>query len=651
MSMRDYLYIRVLILWPAKSKDAPLKCCIKQFRMRNNEPPWIQYPYVALSYVWGDATHKRELYCLDDDYCWRVLYITQNLYHALREMRGDYLCYPFWIDAACIDQNNVMEKEQQIAAMCKIFEAADHTLVWLGASDHHLRPIFGHRRFISLLAKKATEHKRIGSARLQIARRRLDDRLGISAARRHLEAQKWFERAWTYQEMLFSSRLKIRLGSRIVSYSTLTGDKERPSVDDFNRAEFRGDLYNFLQPPRHALELITAHAHGDMLLLCEAVVFLLATNVKNRKATFAKDQVMCTIAVLQQLGAEVPQMTYEMDVPQLFAAATRAWLSLPSSLGILNLAATGHTTPHLPSWCVDWGRDNAADYEEICLRYSQAGKGPEWIGATGGSRYQSRLKANGGNAHTSLEVRGCSVDQISWYTEPIATRLLHNRTRTMATPHTVQASDGNGFQHDSASRHSGPEEQGTAPTGDLDKVEECLNLLQELATTVKAEADLVVVATQLVELLRGMGGWSLPTTDLAFEALLFATFNANAIADVRPHERAAWLRAMRMQFLFTENERSYNRFVFTLAMSQRINFHTLFRTKNGQLGACYCTTPTQQGDSVMLVEGARYPLVLRKVQDGNIPRFIFLGPAYITGMMESELWPENLDELEDLLMV
>ena len=55
----------------------------------------------------------------------------------------------------------------------------------------------------------------------------------------------------------------------------------------------------------------------------------------------------------------------------------------------------------------------------------------------------------------------------------------------------------------------------------------------------------------------------------------------------------------------------------------------------------------QEGDSVVLIAGVGMPMILRK--DGNSYRSI--GPAYIDGMMNGEMWPEDEQDLIDIVLI
>ncbi|KAH9883247.1 HET-domain-containing protein [Xylariomycetidae sp. FL2044] len=86
--------------------------------------------YYALSYVWGDASQKEEI-LLEG----RPFQVTRNLYEALQHMRWlaefeweDY----FWIDAICINQDDLEERSRIVAMMMQIYHSSLGVSCWLG---------------------------------------------------------------------------------------------------------------------------------------------------------------------------------------------------------------------------------------------------------------------------------------------------------------------------------------------------------------------------------------------------------------------------------------------------------------------------------------------------------------------------------------
>lgn len=93
-------------------------------------------PYIALSYTWGDAPCKSEsinaLYeiILNN----HIVKIQENLYHALTYLAPKVRnknCL-LWIDAVCINQNDVKERNAQILHMAYIYKHAFAICGWIG---------------------------------------------------------------------------------------------------------------------------------------------------------------------------------------------------------------------------------------------------------------------------------------------------------------------------------------------------------------------------------------------------------------------------------------------------------------------------------------------------------------------------------------
>lgn len=83
--------------------------------------------YEALSYTWGSTKHPQACYINDD----RVA-IGRNLWDALRHLRSTYAERVLWIDALCIDQSNILERNHQVGQMRMIYSQAETVLIWLG---------------------------------------------------------------------------------------------------------------------------------------------------------------------------------------------------------------------------------------------------------------------------------------------------------------------------------------------------------------------------------------------------------------------------------------------------------------------------------------------------------------------------------------
>jgi len=100
----------------------------------------LRSSYIALSYVWGPSTQNKQI-LVNGHLC----PVTDNLYAALDQLQHCVAIKTglrIWVDALCIDQNNLEEKAYQIELMHKIYAQAQHVVIWLGPESPWTRSAF-----------------------------------------------------------------------------------------------------------------------------------------------------------------------------------------------------------------------------------------------------------------------------------------------------------------------------------------------------------------------------------------------------------------------------------------------------------------------------------------------------------------------------
>jgi hypothetical protein len=87
-------------------------------------------PYVALLYAWGKVRNTRSILING-----HVLEIGEKLHAALLHLQ---IVLPasimLWIDAICINQNDIQERSEQVQHMREIYSNANEVVIWLGPS-------------------------------------------------------------------------------------------------------------------------------------------------------------------------------------------------------------------------------------------------------------------------------------------------------------------------------------------------------------------------------------------------------------------------------------------------------------------------------------------------------------------------------------
>jgi Heterokaryon incompatibility protein (HET) len=143
----------------------------------------------------------------------RQFEVRKNLWDFLNHARKFSPSRVFWIDAICIDQNNIPEKNQQVQRMGCIYRQADEVLVWLGSATKEL----------AHLMQRITEYVGMGS----------DEMLAVSAEDdmfwdgfRQIQESAYWNRVWTVQEFLLPRCGRLVAGEhsvRIKDFATLLG--------------------------------------------------------------------------------------------------------------------------------------------------------------------------------------------------------------------------------------------------------------------------------------------------------------------------------------------------------------------------------------------------------------------------------------------
>lgn len=92
--------------------------------------------YEAVSYVWADpgpSNNKYEILIRDSDDNEGLLVLRGgSIFAALRQLRLPDRPRRIWADQCCINQNDPVERSQQVNFMNRIYRNAAHILVWLG---------------------------------------------------------------------------------------------------------------------------------------------------------------------------------------------------------------------------------------------------------------------------------------------------------------------------------------------------------------------------------------------------------------------------------------------------------------------------------------------------------------------------------------
>jgi hypothetical protein len=353
--------IRVVRLTASSNFTAKASCRLIHLSLDDN------ITYEALSYTWGSPTSKRTIF-LDG----QKFLVTRNLEIALRHLRYVKDERYLWIDALCINQESVKERNQQVRKMGEIYKKATKVVVWLGP---------------------ASEDSNIGMDFLvEACARRLEMRAWISevimdlglvenlkAAIKLLQRDYW-RRVWIIQEMFFAKSLIVRCGFRCIRWSdfiflALSLSKISPSlvgmmvesVDEdilvgaLKKADLGLSIANlqnravlplYIEECRKKAE----HAKGEYR---EPLTSLLMMS-RNSLSGDPCDKVFGIVGMAEQYNNQYAlKIDYSLDTRETYIETARALLVRSENFSATPLDIICMSKPHLsngslPSWVPDW---------------------------------------------------------------------------------------------------------------------------------------------------------------------------------------------------------------------------------------------------------------------------------------------------------
>jgi hypothetical protein len=194
--------------------------------------------YDTISYVWGTAPASVEVDCNGGR-----LSISPTAYEMLLHLRlyRPDVSRPLWIDAICIHQNDLEEKETQVRLMPRIYVSATQVVVWMGPS-------------IPQTVTFMTDFPRVAKLAEDWTPTRMTTNSGWRGEGWPPEGhefwtglfsllnQSWFKRLWTFQEIILASNAVLLCGENCVD------------ADDF---------FNFVQKGRYEAQSYMNYTHVD----------------------------------------------------------------------------------------------------------------------------------------------------------------------------------------------------------------------------------------------------------------------------------------------------------------------------------------------------------------------------------------------------
>jgi hypothetical protein len=219
--------------------DALIQCTLDQFPLSAR--------YHCVSYTWGDTGGEKYI-----EINRRPFRVRQNLWNFLWQARKNGVKEPLWIDALCINQRDVKERNHQVQQMTAIYKGAARVLAWLGHGSEETEALIASismldSDLVSFVWKDRSELYScvLGASAINLSQASIKEMMRLP----------YWTRLWIVQEIRFARRATLLYGNSSCdwrNYCRLVRTLSVPKKLDQNQEDNPFKLFAALEVPLQA---------------------------------------------------------------------------------------------------------------------------------------------------------------------------------------------------------------------------------------------------------------------------------------------------------------------------------------------------------------------------------------------------------------
>lgn len=320
--------IRLVELKPGEP-DETIECHLKHV---NIDKPG---DYEALSYTWGDEPHTHSIKLNNN-----VLSISRNLWTALKQIRSRSSTRTLWIDAICINQQDIPERNAQVQRMGSIYKGAKQVLVWLGdeqdGSDYAMDP--RGMKFSGIVT--TSQWARMVAPRWEAFSR--------------ITMRSWWKRVWIIQEVAVAKKVLVLCGKKSIKWEELMGNLI--IFDNTLRALGPEDapvalphgMFQIFQLGDHRAALQESRQSPDLLELLH--------KYRDSLSTDPRDKAFALLELANEESKTGFLVDYSLPLATAFTRLAQHIITKTRSFNILAFAWSPEKSADIPSWVPDWSK-------------------------------------------------------------------------------------------------------------------------------------------------------------------------------------------------------------------------------------------------------------------------------------------------------
>lgn len=318
--------------------------------------------YLAISYVWGDPSIVGYFESHQEGQERRVPY-NKGVFDIISTILERDTTLYFWIDALCINQENLNERASQVALMGTIFSRARQVVAFIGQADETSTTAM---EFILRTANCIWANGSLSDFATVPGMASLLSGIGPVdpdwESINDLNSRPWFHRLWIVQEIALGNDPVVVCGKHTFPWCALTlfidftGMVQKyPAIDRVRRSSRDAFSTTMRRLPNTRAILHARRGQMDDWLKTPFLYSLFSLN-GDFNSTDPRDRVYALLGLATaKKYRDALRPDYGIKVEDLFVKLARQMLIESESILFLHMAGIGHRRSlNLPSWVPDW---------------------------------------------------------------------------------------------------------------------------------------------------------------------------------------------------------------------------------------------------------------------------------------------------------
>ena len=325
-----------------------------QLILQHREFSEVRKRYYALSYVWDNPEKVHTIGLNGQDF-----QVTDNLIFFLRRKRTVALA--FWIDAICINQDDEIEKSEQITRMREIYKNASLMYAELGPASEDEQAVFKKMEYLSMFVWDEMQRIKTeeGKTRVTPESIQLPPEFGEPYNAQMWEGlgsffgRPWWRRMWIIQEATAISSKHTHLLCGEVEVLLVHAFGCNVAVGIVDRRQLWGDM------PEPSMQSYVVQRMSSIQSKREREVMIPLLDVledfRGLLATDPRDIVYAALSIANDVGKGEIQPDYRASVANVYRAVAVHYLrNIVEPLKILSYCGTRFQTLDFQAGWASW---------------------------------------------------------------------------------------------------------------------------------------------------------------------------------------------------------------------------------------------------------------------------------------------------------